>query len=153
MTSNQLDRLEQLAAHIISPQRRHKEFDLARFNRGLPSGQTNVCGTHGCALGELPALWPEQFKWVGGGVGFLDSGCGESIAILCENYFGMDQYEAWLLFSPVHMDEDLFKGAYILMLEVMEETGVQALERDATAEEAAANIRQFVRAKRGTLKV
>jgi hypothetical protein len=55
-----LKRLRKLAKHIVSPKRGHAEFDFARFNN-MP----HACGTAGCAIGELPVLWPGTFAFTG----------------------------------------------------------------------------------------
>lgn len=64
------DLLRQLAAHIVSDKRGHENFDYGVYNSFLsddmPTIRTgNKCGTNGCAIGELPILFPKDFVFNG----------------------------------------------------------------------------------------
>jgi len=60
------DRLLILADHLLYGSLGHKVFDFNTYNtydnpfekplEGVPRG----CGTHGCAIGECPVIWPEE---------------------------------------------------------------------------------------------
>lgn len=56
-----IDRLLQLAAHLESGQLAHGKFQFDTFSNG--PFDTRHCGTAGCALGELPAAFPDVFQW------------------------------------------------------------------------------------------
>lgn len=68
-TSN--SRLLQLADHLLNGKLGHATFDFAYYNldkSGFNSGPTNICRTNGCAIGEMPIIWPRRFKFWSNGV-------------------------------------------------------------------------------------
>ncbi len=68
-----IKRLRKLAQHIRFGRCAHEVFNILEFtNKHLCEVQTNTCKSAGCALGELPALWPKMFRWGTGRVLFLD---------------------------------------------------------------------------------
>ena len=58
------DRLLELAAHLKSDRRGHKVFDFFIVSRGLRDEGRHGCGGAGCALGELPVIWPKAWDFV-----------------------------------------------------------------------------------------
>jgi hypothetical protein len=64
------DRLKKLANHLIKSKLGHKKFDFAVINaesRSQPNAVAYECGKLGCALGELPILFPELVKFTAHG--------------------------------------------------------------------------------------
>ena len=59
------DRLEKVADHLKYGKLGHKIFDFSVINENVegtwPKG--NTCGTNGCAIGELPIIFPKYFKF------------------------------------------------------------------------------------------
>ena len=51
--------LLELARHLDDGKLGHKIFDFAQYN----SGNQAKCGTAGCAIGELPILYPDKWKF------------------------------------------------------------------------------------------
>jgi len=63
-------RLLKLADHLESGKLGHKVFDFGVVNATLyqnhPQQVPHGCGTHGCAMGELPILFPRSWGWING---------------------------------------------------------------------------------------
>jgi hypothetical protein len=99
-------RLLKLADHLISGKLGHKVFDFALFNGGFNSGvdwsKPNICGTNGCAIGELPVVWPKIFKWQ-----FTDQPTGTNIV----KWFDINKEEHDYLFFPTDRKNSLPKNA------------------------------------------
>jgi hypothetical protein len=58
------ERLLWLARHLRSGRLGHENFDYKEINAG--GTYENMCGTRGCALGELPIAFPDKWKFVRG---------------------------------------------------------------------------------------
>lgn len=56
------DRLLKLAEHLEKGILGHKEFDFSTVSFGKLQ-PTKGCGTNGCAIGELPIVFPEDFYY------------------------------------------------------------------------------------------
>lgn len=120
------DRLAELETHLRYGQLGHASFSFARVVQLTP------CGTAGCALGELPFIWPKDWRFEGrasesGYTGWprmdlhdLFSGALDWFGI------GMEEYDH--LFLPGKQNPK-YGGEY--------------LSCSATAEEVAGNIRAF----------
>jgi len=62
MSDIRVGRLRRLAKHLRSEHRVHKEFSFSSLAIGeIKKG--NYCGSSGCAVGELPAVWPKEWSW------------------------------------------------------------------------------------------
>jgi len=63
-------RLLKLADHLESGKLGHQVFDFGVVNAMLykkyPRQVPHGCGTHGCAIGELPILFPRSWGWIDG---------------------------------------------------------------------------------------
>lgn len=69
------DLLRKLADHLLNGKLGHDKFDFGNYNAGWPEKQPyqdiiqrNICGTAGCAMGEMPVLFPKHFAFDGNGV-------------------------------------------------------------------------------------
>lgn len=139
MTLTHIKRLEKLAAHLEHGKLEHKKFNFAHVNCdefGIDIDQ-NGCGYGGCAIGELPAAFPKEFKWKDGWPVSRSQHCnGFSAAML---FFGLHYREASHLFVPSSKlmgskeDPDLYGG--------------RILGPSATRKQVATNIRAFIRKK------
>ena len=56
-----VDRLRILADHLLNGKLGHKVFDFSTYNEGENS--ENECGTNGCAIGECPIAFPDDWMW------------------------------------------------------------------------------------------
>lgn len=127
----QTRRLLKLAQHLESGKLGHKKFDFTTINDDEP----NKCGSAGCALGEMPIVWPKLLKFSDwSGVTFIDEPrYGRATYETAESFFGMDSEDIANLFSPGYIHK---------------EWGRKLGDR-ATAVQVAANIRAFVAWKQG----
>jgi hypothetical protein len=144
-------RLLQIADHLESGKLLHKNFDFTVINANLFEGAklTNVddiahpCGTNGCAIGELPAIWPEDWTWISNSYGkIIPRNTSEKAALWkdVENWFDIDTAESSILFIP-HDPNDYLPKVVIAGIRM------DGLPSSATKEEVAANIRKFVSLK------
>lgn len=53
------DRLRQLADHLLNGKLGHQIFNFAFYNDRF----INKCGTSGCAIGECPIVFPDDWIW------------------------------------------------------------------------------------------
>jgi hypothetical protein len=101
------DLLRQLAEHLLHGKLGHEKFDFSRFNDA-----ENTCGTNGCAAGELPILWPDQWGFGPNNniILFELQEVLESKAFVAwdmiSHFFNLDEIMAWHLFSPSEWDSD-----------------------------------------------
>ena len=58
MNKTQTQRLQKLHDHLVKGQLNHTVFDFAKFH------SHTGCGTAGCALGEAPYLFPDDWQFV-----------------------------------------------------------------------------------------
>lgn len=127
------DRLLKLAAHLETGKLGHKIFNFDIINDTWEP----KCGTQGCALGELPIIFPDIWKFSSRGYVFTSD--PPAVRAQCESdvctFFSLSDEEYTLLFMP------LVKG-YSVTLNMplwYKVTGSRAKK-----EEVAANIRRFV---------
>lgn len=125
------ERLLKLADHLENGELAHKVFDYSTYN-STPGEylDINVCGTAGCAIGELPAVWPGVFVWYGSTIlkiGNHYSSTGGS----ARSWFDLNNHEYEFLFIPSE-------------LQSMESMAINPLGKTATKEQVAQHIRRFV---------
>ena len=133
------DRLQQLAAHLRAGRHGgHQRFDLmivrqpfTYVEKQQPMARQH-CGTAGCAMGELPVVFPQDWEFPAG----LDTVClrTASCADLYDEvavFFGIYRTDAFNLFNAC-MPRWWAAGQ---------------LEEDATAEQVADSIDAFVSAR------
>lgn len=87
----------------------HKRFAFDSLYSEGPY-QPNGCGTAGCALGEMPAVWPDRFCWVMSaaddplaiclGVGLVGTTKTIGWKEAAIDWFKIDQTTYYYLFSP-----------------------------------------------------
>lgn len=100
----QTKRLLKLADHLEAGRPGgHKKFNFQVWHEN--HGSKNFCGTAGCAVGEIPVIWPRAagFTWDeywGGevvGKGALEGLSGIDFAA---EFFGIDDVDSECLFAP-----------------------------------------------------
>lgn len=128
MTQEHIDRLAKLAEHLEKGQLGHVRFDFSTIN----DTESPHCGTAGCALGELPIVWPNLWSWNYAGLPTLKD-VGESIFSGARIFFGLSSVETFHLFYPDEQLTDVYGG--------------KDLDDNATRYEVAANIRAFIEIK------
>ncbi len=133
------ERLLKLADHLETGQLIHERFNFQWFNFGLRTNPPIAgCGSIGCAIGEMPGVFPEDWAFQGN----RDEDITPQLRIGSSGaefedariYFSLDHMtEVFRLFSPIAQYPELFGGI--------------ELDHNATKEQVAANIRAFVARK------
>ncbi len=139
------DRLDRLAGHLEAGFRDprvlgHDFFDFSRITVG--SRKPNGCGTAGCALGELPVVFPEAwtFEYIPGAIWLVVSFAGRheewvhDVFADAAHFFGITVGQSKQLFLPHRVGDPL--PAWNI------KTGI--LRFDATAGQVAQGIRNFL---------
>jgi len=93
------DRLLKLAAHIISDKVGHKEFNFNHYNTGFVDAIFNTCGTSGCAIGECPIAFPDEWLFSIGGMPILSSG-HYGTEFSARKFFDLSEGDYEFLFLP-----------------------------------------------------
>lgn len=146
MNKIHIRRLLKLAAHLEKPARKrlHKKFDFGCVSSGTLEEGRRFCGTAGCALGECPAVFPNQWM-VRRQVGFLIGTNLYEFLVGLRNYrytntfsdaelfFGLIPSESRHLFMPNRQQPNCYGG--------------KILNESATARQVARNIRAFLKLK------
>lgn len=136
-------RLLKLARHLEawkkSKKKGHKIFDFSKITDSRETGQ---CGSSGCAIGEMPVVFPKHTAY--NGINF-DSGY-ITIKLLgtkskdfnaAKRFFELKAIDTHALFAPYMQDEIEH-----------EDVGLTELSGMATPKAVAKNIRKFVKWKR-----
>lgn len=137
-------RLLKIANHLSSNNLAHKSFDFSKYNGGEMNPENN-CGTHGCAIGELPVIFPNTFFHIKHEIPSLtekknDSAYGRQKKIIDFLDLSWEEYD--ILFVPSESIKSFipnFNNKY--------NTDLQILTDVATPEEVANNIHKFILAK------
>ena len=96
MSEPRYDRLQQIVNHLRNGKLAHKNFDFTIVDNGVG----NDCGTNGCAVGEFPKIWPEQFFWLYSTVGERENGQTHNPALLASKWLNIADSDARYLFYP-----------------------------------------------------
>jgi len=127
------DRLLKLANHLEKGKLGHKEFNIRYVNfSGNGIYDSNGCGTCGCAIGELPFVFPRRFRfWKGSDSSVVEDRIKGTLN--SDGFFGLNQDEAEHLFWPQSQDTKRYGG--------------RVLTDDATKTQVAKNILAFIKKK------
>jgi len=127
------ERLLKLVEHLESGKLGQDEFDFTTYH-GLkidPETET-ICGTRGCAIGELPHVFPQDWVYPNAYTGPYWFNAPEEVLMETRNtsthgqiFFDLTREEYQHLFLPFHQVGDQLEG-------------------DATALEVAQGIRKFL---------
>ncbi len=122
------ERLLKLATHLESGKLGHEVFDFSEYNNVCKP----ICGTAGCAIGECPIVFPDEWKFSLSGLPLFNDYGPRGGA---KSFFEINDEEADCLFFPMSPDA-IRRTSSILPM-------------DATAAQVAANIRAFVERRTG----
>jgi hypothetical protein len=131
------DRLRQLAEHLLHGKLIHEVFDFNFFNY-TPNESLILkgCGTNGCAIGECPAVWPDDWSFNAFGMPTVrGNNKYTNSAASGEKWFELTHDEFRLLFMPF--------GGQPSWLEAYNLSVLRQLPWDATKEQVANNILTF----------
>ena len=135
-----VDRLLKLADHLENGVLGHKEFSFRFINKG--PFKDNGCGIMGCAIGECPIVFPDEWKFQEIGYNTFRPICGGLLnpSTSAQLFFDLNYLDVRVLFYPhfIEVYEQYLKN---------NNTKLVRLEVDATKEQVAANIRKFVEFK------
>lgn len=123
-------RLLEMAQHLESGVLRHKIFDFSQVNDTYDS----QCGTLGCAMGELPVVYPKIWKYKSGMVYLIQDSSGfmgKDIRV----WFDLSQEEKLHIFYPKQQRPEKYGGEH--------------LNENATRYQIAENIRAFIQKLNG----
>jgi len=127
-------RLRRLAKHLRGTHRAHKKFSFSILSKGKWK-KGKFCGSAGCAIGELPALWPKEWTWE------LYGPYSNAVVHKSQLTYGTEYGIIARFFSiTVIQVEHLF-----VPNKQIEIFGEQKLDRDATPEQVADNIDIFIK--------
>jgi hypothetical protein len=142
MRKIRFDRLLKLAKHLASGKLGHKLFDFGQYNDGDWS-----CGSAGCAIGECPIAFPDDWEFREWGVVALNGApldlVEDTSFYSAKKFFGLTDSQAQHLFVPTvpwEMIDDKPR-----LRQNVKKFGGKVLFEEATRKEVAANIRAFVR--------
>lgn len=130
-------RLLKLARHLESGNLGHKKFDFDNYNRAKTGGYVPYkCGYAGCAIGEMPILFPDEWRFDNDGFPVLK---------------GKDVFE-----MPIDSGVEFFEisdGEYSHLFvpnnQLPFRYGGDFLSDNATPKQVASNIRAFVKKMEG----
>lgn len=130
-------RLVKLAEHLEKGKLGHKKFSFAVYNVGAT--QPKSCGTMGCAIGELPILFPKLWTWDS----YNDPSLRKKEYPMdtrdeVQEFFGLDLDEIQHLFYPYQQNPQHYGG--------------KILGDDATRKQVAKGIREFIKIKESESK-
>lgn len=129
------ERLNKLADHLITGKLAHKEFAYGMFNEH--KGDATRCGTRGCALGELPALY-SSWKWIG----CFESSFYGTVEYTDENGKKYLDFEGAMKFFNLSIEQIMH--LFMPLGQITSTFGGEVLNGNATAEEVGNNIKQFI---------
>lgn len=134
------DRLLKLAAHLENGRPGgHKKFDFSKWH--VNHGDENHCGTLGCAIGEMPVVFPKLARfgtighWLSGTIGAVKGRVKKRLSgfELASDVFGVAVKDCHLLFNPGGQRWWVPKQT--------------SLSNRATAKQVARSIRLYVKAR------
>jgi hypothetical protein len=138
-----LERLTKIADHLEHGNLGHQVFDFENYNDSPDSNEAPVgCGTNGCALGEFPIIFPNEWEFIGRHINLKQQDRHTPTAIQAAAFLNLESVEVHALFYPTG-----YPKPHIYM----EINGIEfyQLPYNATRYDVAANIRKFINAKRG----
>jgi hypothetical protein len=126
MTKIRTDLLRQLAEHLLHGKMGHEKFDFSKYNYpAIPH-----CGTNGCAMGETPILWPNDWMFCEYGYPVLKVLGDTSFPFeSAREWFNVSEKQYEHLFGPYSQNNGMFGG--------------KTLGLNATKEQVAKNILIF----------
>lgn len=161
------ERLLKLADHLEFGTLGHRVFNFSRLNEGTVINKDTLCKTNGCAIGECPIVFPEdwEFRQLGESIGEYietvpslksyskDNTTTSPSFRSAELFFDINEKESEILFIPSNYANENERnndetGDYMSEEELC--FGTKIILRQfgsATKEEIAKHIRYFVELK------
>jgi hypothetical protein len=100
------DMLFAWANHLINEKLGNDNFDFTNYHH------EKSCGTFGCAIGELPYVFPETFYLTGYAIAFFDDEESEEYLVNKETSlrkaFNLGDYHGYMLYGMCH-DEKMYQ--------------------------------------------
>lgn len=126
-----IERLEKIATHLETGKLGHDTFDFMVVNSAL-----DTCGTNGCAMGEFPIIFKNDWRFKHGGVELINTSYrmledprqSNTVAI----YLDLTPLDTRFLFFPRNIQFFSFVGEKML------------LSWDSTRYRVATRIRRFI---------
>jgi len=137
-TSQQLKNILTWSAHIATGKLGHDEFDMTCYHSEIN------CHTVGCAIGELPTIFPKQFRLLNDDI--------STIVIHRETQYR--NFDALLFDFGINnkIAKSLFSGTYVSRLTNNITLPHSILSRTNTRKAIAASMRRYVAWRRKGLK-
>jgi len=137
-----LDRLETLSFHLLYNSLHHKRFDITQFTNKAP----NICDTAGCALGECPTVFPQDWEWSDYYSKYSPISNFPTLKVhhnlrtweCAKVYFGLNLTEAKHLFAAMDQHPEIYGGAELSYI--------------ATRDDVAYQIRDFIKKNNTPIK-
>lgn len=137
------DRLQKLADHLKSGKLGHKKFDFNNYNIGRPYNNFDAkgCGFAGCAIGELPFVFPKLWRFNNADISFfrfprLRRNTFNNTSSDGEEFFNINSCEYQHLFVPSCADH-VFQDILLY--------GGRILKSGAKPKSVAKNIEAFIK--------
>ena len=139
------DRLLELAAHLKSDRRGHKVFDFNCFSVGVRDPERHGCGSAGCAFGELPVVWPDEWEFGEPWHPNMPE-CDYGVRLKSETSFDANSSSARLgACEWFDLTKDEVHALFYPGLELSEISPIEVLRVNATAEQVADRFIVFVK--------
>jgi len=113
-----INRLVKLYHHINNGKLGHKKFDFSVINEDVDIDygdmcvELNTCGTNGCAMGELPILFPKYWEFHNSGIRYKINNevTSETEYKMFQYFFGITEHEEQHLFVPYGQSPEDYGG-------------------------------------------
>lgn len=132
------DKLKILAEHLLHGKLGHKVFDFSQTNCNVINNHietiiTNICDTKGCAMGELPIVFPDEWEFSSydGKPKPLMGNSGNPLKIDVKGYFNLNLDNIIYLFYPTQIFDIGGRNKFLL-------------PTDATKKDVANRILDFI---------
>jgi hypothetical protein len=141
------ERLLKLANHLLTGELGHEYFEFSHFNHGKHHDPKKVeirCGSRGCALGECPIVFPEDwmftlydYKKEYSSFPVLSIGRRKDTFVDAMIFFDINDHETQVLFNP-------YMTSFVLRIDGVI---IRTLSKFASKEEVANQLIEFVKLK------
>lgn len=136
------ERLLKIVDHLKNGKLGHEEFDFRIINCG--ASETNHCGTSGCAFGEFPIIFPEDWHFIN-----VIKGSTNYIPFLKSSFNPISIVDAWEDLET-YLDITKYESSLLFISDnigIIGKITLPSLSDYATKEEVADNILEFIRLK------
>jgi len=139
MSDIRVGRLRKLAKHLCGTHLAHRMFYFDRLASGKMDENGNYCGSVGCALGEIPAVWPKEWKWE-------KNRCGDLFSIIHKSHGGAGVAKLWGAVTKFFsITEDQAYHLFNPRKQMPQQFGGKELDEYASVEQVVDNIGAFIK--------